>query len=155
MINRLSGVKASLLLVTTGLLVSACSSVNEGYRDVILFEGKGIKGSVTYTSMFHLKTASVLKRFYCQHQRWPTGSEEFVVFGKTNSSISEDDWQLLRHPEVRFDVSESLLMTTPKTNKNREITSVHDVPDCVKNIKRVSFKNWSHTIKCRNKKSAN
>lgn len=141
MINRLIDFKPHLVLLTASLLVSACSSVNEDYRDVTLFKGKGIKASVPYTSMFHLKTASVLKRFYCEHQRWPTGPEEFVVFGKTNSSISEDDWQLLRHPEVQFDVSESLLMTTPKTNKNREITSVHDVPDCVKNITRVSFKN--------------
>ena len=135
-----------VLLIFLSLTLISCTSVKndktkEGEPDIELFRTSEGVGTVSYNTFLHVRIGTAIKNFYCLNDRFPESTFELIEYGLTKSSIREKDWLSLTQNGVELVVKDSLRLTTPKTKNNPEITSVHAVPDCVKNITRVSFDN--------------
>lgn len=131
------------LFIFISVVLIGCSSVetDQGEPDIELFRTSEGVGTVSYNSFLHLMVGTAIKDFYCLNDRFPENISELVSYGLTQSSIPEKDWNTLTKKNVKLVVKDSLRLTTPRTKKSSKITSIHAVPDCVKNITRVSFDN--------------
>ena len=132
----------NLLYIFSSFVFWGCAATNSQPEKMLTYEDKETNKifQIQYNSLLHVKVGSVIKNFYCSKSHWPETMVELSQYNPNYSYISKSDWASLLEDNVKFKVStKSIRLTTPTTKVNSRITSIHGLPDCEKNISRVSF----------------
>ena len=131
-----------LLVIFSSLIFFGCAVTDNQPEKMLTYEDKedGKIFQIQYNSLLHLKVGSVIKNYYCENSHWPESMLELSQYSQNDDYISQQDWTSLLDDNVKFKIySKSIRLTTPTTKVNSKITSKHGLPDCAKNISRVSF----------------